>query len=544
MPLEVSPAPFAAAQRLPYTPAFARSDQGSQTMIPSLMGGGGGTQGGVGGWGDGGYAHGPGPGLMGSTGSMVIPPAPGGIADPHHAIPALPEAGYTAPPLRSRALSIDSRSHPSGSIYNPGHPMSGHHPAQSVYSSVSPSAHPHMEHHHPFVHVHSPLSVIQSEGDRYGSNSLPSPRRGPPLMIPQESVIAPKTHHHHHHHDQHHGPTQARYDLGYESDSASDASYYAMPKHKHHHQQQHRATRSRSGSVSSVSDAETSPRELHVPQVHHHRSRSITSHTHTPRSPSLPPTGGRMHSPISPSPLAGSVAHGHGQGHKMSPAPAEEEKRPRLHSHLPSEGEEESVTHDHKERGRHHSRPRSHSHSHSHSHSGDGHGGAVRRHNSANHHRNHHQHQPRHHRHRSGSHLPPPPPPEWDHNRPSTPPSHLPPPSMLGVPLPGEPGGYRRRAVSMQGLERDCNLLPVSSGGAAQSQGYGQAMTYAHAPRGVNVDGSVYEDGASAAGSQMTFMDGSVDGRTSQYGLPKYSYPRKDDYRRYCLQRGNADVYI
>ena len=41
-----------------------------------------------------------------------------------------------------------------------------------------------------------------------------------------------------------------------------------------------------------------------------------------------------------------------------------------------------------------------------------------------------------------------------------------------------------------------------------------------------------YDDGASVAGSAMTFMDGQIGGRTSQYGLPKYAHQMKPDYRR------------
>ena len=42
----------------------------------------------------------------------------------------------------------------------------------------------------------------------------------------------------------------------------------------------------------------------------------------------------------------------------------------------------------------------------------------------------------------------------------------------------------------------------------------------------------MYDDGASVAGSAMTFMDGPVAGRTSQYGLPKYAHAMKPDPRR------------
>lgn len=44
--------------------------------------------------------------------------------------------------------------------------------------------------------------------------------------------------------------------------------------------------------------------------------------------------------------------------------------------------------------------------------------------------------------------------------------------------------------------------------------------------------GEAYDDGASVAGSGLTFMDGPVGGRTSQYGLPKYAHQMKPDYRR------------
>jgi hypothetical protein len=45
----------------------------------------------------------------------------------------------------------------------------------------------------------------------------------------------------------------------------------------------------------------------------------------------------------------------------------------------------------------------------------------------------------------------------------------------------------------------------------------------------------MYDDGASVAASHMTFMDGSVAGRVSQYGLPKYAHHPKADYRRWVV---------
>ncbi|ORY33716.1 hypothetical protein BCR39DRAFT_518756 [Naematelia encephala] len=56
--------------------------------------------------------------------------------------------------------------------------------------------------------------------------------------------------------------------------------------------------------------------------------------------------------------------------------------------------------------------------------------------------------------------------------------------------------------------------------------------------------GDGFNDGASMAASHMTFMDGSMGGRTSQYGLPKYPHIVKPDYRRFCVQRGTADVFL
>ncbi|KAK8866016.1 hypothetical protein IAR55_001167 [Kwoniella newhampshirensis] len=583
MPLEVTPAPFAASQRLPYTPAVIRPHNGLSPSSASSIGPGGG--------GSDGASFGPGP-LVGA-GSTMIPPAPGGIAGPHRPIAALPEAGYTAPGFRLAGLSAGSRY--SGSFYSPseGGEAGGHYaPApRSVYSSIAPSAYdlnpatppPHhhhhqeteIQHHQPFVH--SPLSVVQS--DNHFSNSLPSPRRGPPIAH-AESIQ--DLHHHHH-----------RGEID-DIDARSDAIYYALPKKNNH------GARSRSGSTSSVSDTGTSAEDIH-PQPQHHRSRSISSQTRdhhhghqNHRSPSLPPVG-RNHSPIPPSPLAagadGSPAatspskrfplrqHGHG---RTSPGPAantdmDDNKRSRLRSYLPL-GREDEKGHGSDgddARARRYSLPRSRSHSHSHSHTLPVENvEQLRRHNSNSSHRAHHhcstpppQAQPpiegpvhdghdhphrhhqfpqtlqplpqphihdghHHHRHRSGSHPPlPGPTPEWNVNRSSSTMglAPVPPYTMqddgLGVYRP-----RRRRAISMQGLK------------GPQPQPQPQP----HHPFNVNVnvDGTVYDDEASVAESRKTFLDGSMAGRASQYGLPKYPYPQKEDYRRYCIQRGKADVFI
>lgn len=76
-------------------------------------------------------------------------------------------------------------------------------------------------------------------------------------------------------------------------------------------------------------------------------------------------------------------------------------------------------------------------------------------------------------------------------------------------------GNYRRRAVSMQGLERPEHPSPEYQ---IPSMTVGQV---------------VYDDSVSVASdSRMTFADGAVGGRTSQYGLPRYPHQPKVDYRR------------
>lgn len=84
-------------------------------------------------------------------------------------------------------------------------------------------------------------------------------------------------------------------------------------------------------------------------------------------------------------------------------------------------------------------------------------------------------------------------------------------------PLPRQP--YRRRAVSMQfDNERPLPMDAQTMYQTPSVAGFGPTQAY--------------DDGASVAGSGMTFMDGSVGGRVSQYGLPKYAHIQKPDYRR------------
>ncbi len=83
----------------------------------------------------------------------------------------------------------------------------------------------------------------------------------------------------------------------------------------------------------------------------------------------------------------------------------------------------------------------------------------------------------------------------------------------------------------MQGMERPNPRDFDGSGG-----GVGGVLPYpqtAYNYPGHGIPGvEVFDDGASVAGSAMTFMDGAMGGRTSQYGLPKYPHKTKPDYRR------------
>lgn len=99
--------------------------------------------------------------------------------------------------------------------------------------------------------------------------------------------------------------------------------------------------------------------------------------------------------------------------------------------------------------------------------------------------------------------------------------SHVPPPNRAPSPSPSavrylQVETPRRRAVSMHG---DMNPMPPT--------GYMAPPSVSGSDR--------YHDGASVAGSGMTFMDPPVGGRVSQYGLPKYPHQPKMDYRRYVL---------
>ena len=81
----------------------------------------------------------------------------------------------------------------------------------------------------------------------------------------------------------------------------------------------------------------------------------------------------------------------------------------------------------------------------------------------------------------------------------------------------------------------DDHLSPgVAAGFGGMNMGFGGSLYQAPSVVGGHGQGPVeqYDDGSSIAGSALTFLDGPVDGRTSQYGLPKYPKEMKPDYRR------------
>nr|ODO02729.1 hypothetical protein L204_01468 [Cryptococcus depauperatus CBS 7855] len=166
MPLEVSPAPFAASQRLPFTPAIPRPDAGSVRSGSLPIG----------------------PGPVAAAATAIIQPTPGAIAGPDRAIPALPDAGYTSGHINAPASLY---------AYSYGGP-------RSISEFDAPYA--------PHLH-HAPLSAIQSQ--HWAPSSLPAPRSR--ALLPSEPGTAPLRHHHHRRH--------ARAES--EDD---DASYYAKPK--------------------------------------------------------------------------------------------------------------------------------------------------------------------------------------------------------------------------------------------------------------------------------------------------------------------------
>jgi sorting nexin-25 len=324
---------------------------------------------------------------------------------------------------------------------------------------------------------------------------------------------SPAEHQHHHHHN---SPVRVKTTI--DDDGMSDASYYAMPRNKHRSDSMSSASASESGSPGRRRSASLNYRNRQnhpfpstdAVRPGHHRTPSFQGQAHE-------------HSPISPSPLARAPFVKDKDKETRSPlAPtrdretndnvddqlAPERGRGRKHSqlrHAPgSLSDSESIP----PRRRHHSR-------------------ALERENENHDHSQRHgqEHEHRHHRHRSTSQVPPlnrVPSPlpsiQGRHDGPAPPSlaaaSYIPPIDLQDAYEGRAHESRRRRALSFQGFEAP-PMVPYQTPSIA---GMGPVMAY--------------DDGVSIAGSQMTFMDGSVGGRVSQYGLPKYAHQPKVDWRR------------
>ena len=490
---------------------------------------------------------------------------------PRRAIPALADAGYTAPGLRPISTHFEAgfatqynetgRYGPAsagGSMYGGGRP-----PALAPFPIHQPQLQA------PFLPP-STLSTILSD-DR-PSSSLPAPR-------PAGLSTVNKTRS-----GSNHDSRRSRYD---DLDSQSDTSYYAPP----------RSTRPRSSSVSFSYSEKTGirpkePSHRRAGSLGHHHARA-PAHRH---SPTIPPTADN-YSPASPSPLSlfqeaadrleGSPRRS--TGHRGLVPGSDIAPRSTTSPRLPSDSEHPPGTSPHGVDKIHRTRrksPRGEDYPNHHrlgerrEWEGQGApgprpptgGGDDRERKSS---RLNHDSgselpdgpslrtpkrqdrdkkddgasRPHMHRHHSSGHLTLP---EMDRLTLDEPQSrhtshsvhqhheHLlhtgttshihhhqpqrgvsPPPSEFHPHTLRDP--YRRRAVSMQ---YDFPTGGRFVGASGLSGGY-------QSPSVIGVGAvEMYDDGASVAGSGMTFMDGPIAGRTSQYGLPKYAHQMKPDYRR------------
>ncbi|ORX33482.1 hypothetical protein BD324DRAFT_274395 [Kockovaella imperatae] len=328
--------------------------------------------------------------------------------------------------------------------------------------------------------IHSASSSLHNDG--WMSASLPAPRssRRASLVPVMTANIAPVCHHR--------SPSHSAID-----DGASDASYYARPKTLRRHRSDH-------VDIDSGSDGSS-------PHEHEHRRAISHSHQHPRhRSPSIgPPADAQSHScsPNAPSPLS-LVRSGH-LGSPLSPSyhrqlEEDAERRSPRHSYLVEDDHrsrhDQHVAKPH-QRHRHHSinlTPRS--------------AVADRVHVQGDvHRRRHHSH-----------HHSMIPPPQNSRRSPSP------------APVESQSPYHRTRAVSMHALSTTDDLSPgVAAAFGGLNMGVGGTMY--QSPSVVGGQDS-YDDGSSIAGSALTFLDGQVDGRTSQYGLPKYPKEMKPDYRR------------
>lgn len=393
----------------------------------------------------------------------------------------------------------------------------------------------------------------------------------------QLEVPVPHGHHHSHRHRRSVSGARETRSEADDWDARSDASYYARPK----------PNRARSGST--LSDITTSTSTARPPPAHHHYSLhqgqkgSPGQHEHSPISPSPlardgPPHHRVSHSQPGPSPLSPTAHVGTRHGRKISgvdtggrgdgggdgalPPPQASPYR-RVTPFAPdldfAPGDLTTLRETSERGGRRYStsygsdggyEPSRRRMGSPHGYASDDEGRYSSRSRGARREKSRHRHDDgvsshhspsrrghkhvaeaypndeydgHQHQHRSHSRVPPP-----MQYRPPSPPRNQQQlmPDIASLSISGEP---RQRAHSMQAPAG----LPVSS--PASLAGFGGGAAYAAGPYqtpSVAGGGEVYDDGGSIAGSAMTFMDGTVAGRTSHYGLPKYPHQAKPDYRR------------
>lgn len=501
---------------------------------------------------------------------------------PHHAIPALPEVGYAslAPGhMNFPQQDLVAEEYAGGSMY--GGNMTG---SPSTYhgSGWAPNSLPSI----------SPRRLAPLP--RIGTVIPPSLEtvHQQPLRPRQHHS---QHHHHHNHHHQHQAPTTQdalglfdRLHLSHETDgsddSSSDASYYAPPR------AQSRRPASQSSDSSSYHNNDNMYRRtksLHHSHQHHPRPRQPAANNadHTPQSSSplaqSPPSRYKPTTSPSPSPARDGEAktgspsrdrrprsentreqegiptnpHRHRSSSSTSRRsvaniPPPNASLPQQNLDIPAVGNHTrqlSGGHDQHRYSsmnqvrspnmhRHHAgsvshagelitpyahstypQPRSpnlqphspHFQPSSHYHQQSPHVQPSSPHYAGSHHTayHHHHHHPHHHEYQNQQFL-------------STSPS-IAAQTQTFLEPPPIPVQTRRRAVSLQSQRQQPEL-----------QLYNPPPTAATRSQFPIRPETVYDDGASVAGPAMTFMDGSVDGRTSQYGLPQYHHVPKPDPRR------------
>lgn len=243
------------------------------------------------------------------------------LSGPHRPIPALPDAGYTAPTLRAASLTGYANEmiqlHPGGGGFQRGPGGEG-----SIYAGGSLYNGQNTAHtHHGQPQQYYASSQEGSSLTDGWSASLPAPRRAPIIPTPlQHQPHHPtfarlpnhdergRSHERSHsgtHSPQHHHRGNQSDDSDFD-DGASDASYYAMPRQRSRH---NRAS-SHDSSASELSSPDigrvADPRDrndLHRRTVAANHKQGQTGRYRSPSASAPGSPSGHEQSPILPSPL-------------------------------------------------------------------------------------------------------------------------------------------------------------------------------------------------------------------------------------------------